>query len=83
MNNHIKSLFNGDFEVVPLDDPGFLEAQKKRCWCHTCRPIDYRNPYTVFMRLCPTCGNKRCPKATNHELACTDSNDPGQAGSIY
>lgn len=30
MNNEIKPLPNGDFEVVPLDDPGFLEAQKKR-----------------------------------------------------
>ena len=30
MNNHIKHLENGDFEVIPLDDPEFLEAQKKR-----------------------------------------------------
>jgi hypothetical protein len=30
MNNSIKHLPNGDFEVVPLDDPAFLEAQKKR-----------------------------------------------------
>lgn len=30
MNNEIKRLPNGDFEVVPLDDPAFLEAQKKR-----------------------------------------------------
>ncbi len=30
MNNHIKHLANGDFEVVPLDDPKFLEAQRKR-----------------------------------------------------
>lgn len=35
------------------------------------------------MFLCPMCGNKRCPKATDHELACTDSNKPGQPGSIY
>jgi ABC-type Fe3+-citrate transport system substrate-binding protein len=30
MNNEIKSLSNGDFEVVPLDDPAFLESQRKR-----------------------------------------------------
>lgn len=30
VNNHIKPLPNGDFEVVPLDDPAFVEAQKKR-----------------------------------------------------
>lgn len=35
------------------------------------------------MILCPTCGCKRCPKATNHRLACTDSNEPGQPGSRY
>ena len=33
--------------------------------------------------VCSTCGNKRCPKATDHELACTDSNASGQAGSRY
>lgn len=29
------------------------------------------------------CGNKRCPKATDHTLGCTRSNEPGQEGSIY
>lgn len=33
--------------------------------------------------VCTTCGNKRCPKATDHELACTNSNESGQAGSRY
>lgn len=32
---------------------------------------------------CPTCGNKRCPHASDHALACTDSNEPGQVGSVY
>ena len=36
-----------------------------------------------FMILCPTCGNKRCPHATNHANACTGSNDYGQQGSNY
>lgn len=35
------------------------------------------------MIVCPTCGNKRCPKATEHTMACTGSNEPGQVGSIY
>lgn len=30
--------------------------------------------------VCPDCGNKRCPKASDHDLACTGSNEPGQAG---
>jgi hypothetical protein len=37
----------------------------------------------VKMFLCPTCGNKRCPKATDHRLDCTGSNEPGQKGSAY
>lgn len=37
----------------------------------------------VRMFLCSTCGNKRCPKATDHILECSGSNDPGQAGSDY
>jgi len=35
------------------------------------------------MILCPTCGNKRCPKANDHRNACTGSNEPGQPGSAY
>lgn len=31
--------------------------------------------------LCPTCGNKRCPHAADHNLECTHSNEPGQSGS--
>jgi hypothetical protein len=33
--------------------------------------------------VCSVCGNKRCPKATDHELDCTGSNNPGQKGSRY
>lgn len=35
------------------------------------------------MVVCSTCGNKRCPKATNHTLDCTGSNELGQPGSAY
>jgi len=37
----------------------------------------------TIMILCPICGNKRCPHATDHRHACTGSNEPGQAGSAY
>lgn len=33
--------------------------------------------------VCVDCGNKRCPKATDHTLACTGSNEPNQPGSAY
>lgn len=32
------------------------------------------------MIVCPECGNKRCPKASDYRLACTGSNQPGQPG---
>jgi len=57
------------------------------CWCHKC--IEGKTTRGGFplsgtrMILCPACGNKRCPHATNHELACTGSNEPGQKGSSY
>lgn len=35
------------------------------------------------MVLCSTCGNKRCPHATDARLTCTGSNEPGQIGSSY
>ena len=35
------------------------------------------------MLVCPECGNKRCPKASDHRLACTNSNEPNQLGSVY
>lgn len=57
-----------------------------QCWCHVCNKdrMVFGVPYSLSrMVLCPECGNKRCPKATNHELACTNSNESGQAGSIY
>lgn len=38
---------------------------------------------TSRMLVCPECQNKRCPKASDHTLACTNSNEPGQAGSVY
>ena len=53
------------------------------CWCHTCSPIDYTKPESVYMRLCPDCGNKRCPRATDHNNTCTNSNEPNQVGSVY
>ena len=49
----------------------------KGCDCETC------DPYANRMILCSKCGNKRCPKATNHRNTCTRSNKPGQKGSSW
>jgi hypothetical protein len=59
---------------VPGPMPSFQEFD-----CHKCAT----GRHVMYMILCPTCGNKRCPKASDHELACTNSNATGQPGSIY
>lgn len=60
------------------------------CWCYECNkertvmfgevPVPF---FATRMILCPECGNKRCPRATSHEHACTGSNEAGQPGSRY
>lgn len=61
----------------------------ERCECHACiAEHDLRGPgglplAMTRMVLCPICGNKRCPRATDHRNACTGSNDAGQRGSLY
>lgn len=58
-----------------------LSVQDGQCECWRC--IEARNEVRMRMYGCPTCGNKRCPKASDHDLACTGSNEPGQPGSVY
>lgn len=60
----------GDVESVSFD---------AKCWCETCVP----HSQSMRMILCPDCGNKRCPKARNHENPCTGSNAVGQKGSSW
>lgn len=59
----------------------FESLRQGKCGCHKC--IEDRGQYAIHMVVCPTCGNKRCPKATWHKFICTNSNEPGQAGSLY
>lgn len=64
---------------------------EQQCNCRQClRDRKDENPpgsgwptELTMMILCPICGNKRCPHATDHRNACTGSNEPGQAGSAY
>ncbi len=64
------------------------------CWCRRCieqadkegkltKPMPDFPAQDQVMVVCVKCGNKRCPHATSHENACTDSNKPGQPGSDY
>jgi len=74
MNERIERLSNGDFQVA------------YSCYCYNCNKDRMVGglPYVMtLMIVCPTCGNKRCPHSTDHKLACTNSNERGQAGSRY
>ena len=59
------------------------------CNCARCYAVSLagRSPMERIigriMHLCPTCGNKRCPRATAHWQPCSGSNDVGQLGSDY
>lgn len=43
----------------------------------------FGDPRMMVMFLCVICGNKRCPRAADHDLKCSGSNEPGQPGSLY
>ena len=72
-----------------IDDLIFLETpqqETKQCPCLKCikqRDTELGRIFQSAMQLCPVCGNKRCPKGTNHDLYCSGSNLPGQDGSSY
>lgn len=51
--------------------------------CRACERDQAAGPFARRFIVCPTCGNKRCPKASHHGNACTGSNDAGQPGSDY
>lgn len=53
-----------------------------RCWCYVCNQEDVAY-LASRMILCPTCGNKRCPHASDHREPCSHSNEAGQLGSRY
>lgn len=75
------------------DNHSQIFGEKKRwffnkdCGCYRCMGLQYNNrglPLTTqTFIVCPDCGNKRCPKSTDHTLECTNSNEPGQKGSRY
>lgn len=58
-----------------------MDEIESSCRCYQCQ----RDNGEAFlgMILCADCGNKRCPRATDHRNRCTRSNAPGQKGSRY
>jgi len=69
-----------DLEVRVQEQSILIDALRPKCYCYNC--LDNKTRMTRMI-LCPECGNKRCPRATDHTNACTNSNEPGQEGSRY
>jgi len=68
-------------DILTKFERSFRETAEGACRCWRCtREADRM---ATQMVVCPNCGNKRCPKASDHRLACTNSNEPGQPGSVY
>lgn len=66
---------DGKVEVSSFE----IEETHVRPCCRQCAtPMQLMS----WMILCPTCGNKRYPKAANHANECSGSNEPGQVGAI-
>ncbi len=67
---------------VSFETEKHMSFAPEQCECHRC--IEERGLKKAWkMILCPTCGNKRCPKANDHRNECSGSNEPGQPGSAY
>lgn len=69
-------------EWVPFKDGEMCN----HCWaCDAALASPWEAPGSSFpfMPSCPTCGNKRCPRATDHRNECSGSNEAGQEGSRF
>lgn len=62
---------------------GCIRCFSERMRNDTKRTSPLTDPTFGFRYACELCGNKRCPHHTDHDLACTGSNEPGQPGSAY
>jgi len=89
----VRSHITPDGPMHTFDATWLEMANRERvdgqCTCHRCENARMQHE-TVTEKImcrpfivCETCGNKRCPKATDCDLDCSCSNDPGQTGSIY
>lgn len=68
-------------ELAEQQRRAFQSLKEGKCGCHSC--IEGRGEHAIQMVVCTVCGNKRCPKATDHNNECTNSNESGQKGSCY
>ena len=78
--------YNNNWDRIFSKKKDSNSIAKPNCYCYNCNK-DYTEsnsqiPYvSTHMIVCPTCGNKRCPHATDHNNSCTNSNETNQLGS--
>lgn len=86
-------------EVLALRSHCRVVVEVGECGCRACdrdRELAVQHEHAAGTRLasdyalnsfrfvvCDFCGNKRCPRASDHNNACTNSNEPGQSRSVY
>lgn len=76
-------------EKMRVPDPPVLRECCRKHWADDARVhakafgCVLMNPMGMPFITCGTCRNKRCPRATDCDLACSGTNEPGQEGSIY
>jgi len=83
----------GDTLLWTDNHDGTFTLSKSQCSCRKCmksrekssksKSNDLSSTFPSEMIVCSKCGNKRCPHATDHNLECSSSNEPGQPGSVY
>ena len=85
-NSNQHSLAKEIGKLLGQDDIQEKPYGSDACGCYECNKdrMVGNVPYVMTrMIVCPQCGNKRCPHSTDHNLPCTNSNDPNQPGSRY
>jgi hypothetical protein len=86
-------IFNKKFNIAILANkaPSAREVldrvkeMKEECKCSRRKCIETNDGaifgLAVFV-VCQKCGNKRCPKASDHRMKCTGSNELNQVGEL-
>ena len=75
--------------AIYMEEIARIKADLSQPDCRRCEDIltEHLSPFGRMLArkfiVCSICGNKRCPKATDHNLECTGSNASGQPGSDY
>lgn len=79
----------GEFWSIQAKSTVFLTPQptqaQSNCWCEACDLLA-NGPLRTRMSICQTCGDKRCPRAAHHDVACQKYLPPvatqAQAGAV-